>query len=118
MESICIRCVRNTSDSTTDDVIRIVPLGTDHYSIKTTYGRSNKTYTQTITYTNVFGYVHSLVTLLIHDDMPFKSVQLDFPNTPSVMLNVASSLDCERVYTALNTMLHVSLDAWNLRVVE
>lgn len=117
MESLCIRCVRNLDDSTTDDVIRIVPFGTDHYNITTTYGRSNKTYTQTITYANVFGYVHSLVTFLIHDDMPFKSVQLDFPNTPSVMLNVGSSIDCDRVYTAVHTMLNVTLDAWNLRTV-
>jgi hypothetical protein len=118
MESFCIRCIRNKDDSNRDDVIRIVPFGTDHYSIKTTYGLTKKVYTQTMTYANVFAYVHSLITLLIHDEMPFKSIQLDFPNTPSVMLNIESSLDCERVYNAVNNMLHVTLDLWNLRVVE
>ena len=117
MESLCIRCVRISDDSTKDDVIRIVPFGTDHYHITTTYGLTKKVYTQTMSYTNVFAYIHSLITLLIHDDMPFKSVQLDFPNTPSVMLNIKSTLDCQRIYNAVHSMLHVTLDLWNLRTV-
>jgi len=114
MESLVIRCVRVDNNKNKDDVITISPTDKGNYSIKTFYGEINKSYTQTISYLNVFGYVHSLVTLLIHDDKPFEFIQFDIPNTPSVLFNI-KSLDCYNMYNAINTLLHVTLNSWNLR---
>lgn len=119
MESFVIRCIRNPDDSTSDndDVVYISPNNMGYYNVKFIYGVNKKKYTQTLSYLNVFSYVHSLITLLIHDDKPFKAVQFDIPNMPSVYFNI-NTLDCYNIYNAINSMLHVTLDSWNLRSIN
>jgi len=117
MESIVIRCIRNGKDSSTDDIIKISPNNNSFYDIKIFHGEIKKSYTQLLTYANVFSYVHSLMTLLIHDDKPFIAVQLDIPNTPSVYLNI-NTLDSYNMYNAIHSILHVTLDSWNLRAIR
>jgi hypothetical protein len=115
LQPLFIRCVRVDNDKTKDDLITILPNDTGDYSIKTFYADINKSYTETLSYINVFGYVHSLLTLMNHDDKPFVFVQFDIPNTPPLAFNV-KNLDCERVINAINTMLHITIDAWNIRM--
>ena len=91
------------------------PSHLGYYTIKTYYAEIKKSYTQTISYLNVFGYINSLITLLINDNMPFEFIQFDIPNTPSVLFKT-NNLNSESIYNAINNILHVTLEAWHLRV--
>ena len=115
MEPLSIRCIRNNNDSNNDDVILITPSHLGYYTIKTCYAENKKSYTQTVSYLNVFAYINSLITLLINDDQPFEFVQLDIPNTPSVSFKT-NNLNSQSMFNAINNILHVTLEAWNLRV--
>jgi hypothetical protein len=114
MESLIIRCIRNNKDSKTDDVIFISPSCLGYYTIKTYYAEINKSYTQTISYSNVFAYINSLIILLINDDQPFEFIQLDIPNTPAVSFKT-NNLNSDSMYKAINNILHVTLETWRLR---
>ena len=123
MEPIVLRFIRDININNKDDMISISPLPNGNYSIKTKYAdmsinnRNHNIYVQTLTYYNVFNYIHSLMILLIHDDKPFQSIQFDVPNTPSVIIQI-NKLDSHQLYTAINSILHVTLDSWNLNTVH
>jgi len=112
MEPLVIRFIRDSKNYANDDLVCISPLSNNTYQIKTNYSDNNKKYIQTLSYNNVFDYVHSVMILLIHDDAPFVNVQIDMPNTPAVLLAV-KDLDSERLYGAIDKLLHITLSSWS-----
>jgi len=115
MEPFILRLVRDKSNSAKDDLIRISCLSRGNYQIKTKYSEGIMTSTQTLTDRDILNYVHSLMILLIHDIAPFNCVQIDAPNTPSILLAV-KDLDNERIYQAINNLLCVTLSIWSRSV--
>ena len=112
MESFTLRLVRESDKPENDDLIRISFISPGKYQIKTYYPETQRQFIQTLSYMNVFDYVHSLFTLLIHDKDPFKYVQIEAPNTPTVLLAV-DNLNCGRIYQAIDSLLHVTLSMWS-----
>ena len=112
MEPFILRFVRDKHNPVTDDLVSISFLSPGNYQIKTKYSDGTRCSIQTLSYMDIFDYVHSVMTLLIHDDDPFKWVQIDAPNTPSILLAI-KDLDCSRVYQAIDNLLHVSLSIWS-----
>lgn len=111
MEPFILRLVRDKANSDKDDIIRISFLSRGNYQIKTKYSEG-MTSIQTLTDRDVLIYVHSLMILLIHDIAPFNCVQIDAPNTPSVLLAV-KDLDNERIYQAIDNLLLITLSIWS-----
>lgn len=112
MEPIVLRFIRDSKNYAKDDLVRISPLSDSNYQIKTTYSDSKDPYIQTLSYNNVFDYVHSVMILLIHDEAPFVNVQIEVPNTPTVLLSV-KSLDSDRLYQAIDNLLRITLSSWS-----
>ena len=123
MEPFVLRFIRDINNNTNDDIIIISPLPNGNYSIKTKYAAmslnniNRNISVQTLTYYNIFNYIHSLMILLINDDKPFQSVQFDVPTMPSVIIPV-NKLDSYQLYTTINSILHVTLDSWALNTVQ
>jgi len=117
MEPFDLRFIRDKTNSANDDVVSISFLSPGNYQIKTNYSEAkcsikSRCSIQTLSYIDIFYYVHSLMILLIHDSDPFMWIQIDAPNTPSILL-ANKDLDVERVYQAIDNLLHVTLSIWS-----
>ncbi len=93
---LVIRFLRecNESKKNTDDVIQIRKVGTVfRLTIKfsnTVSGDPVVRIAELPTLENVVSYCMSLLSLMLFDSDPFKSVQIDMPYAPSVLINTAN----------------------------
>jgi hypothetical protein len=115
MPSIKIRFIRTihlidteTCESMRDDVVQISRLnevdarGIDMYTLDyRPYSDPAKTETMRVNADKVFVYARALLRLLEHDADPFRSIQIDFPSMPSVLIKM----------TDLGNAVHSILDA-------
>jgi len=111
MESLVFRFIRDIKNKSNDDIIVIRPNLTGSYSVVSNFGDNNRINNMTVSYMNMFGYIHSMMTLIINDSIPFQSVQIDVPSIPSVVIPI-DKLDTIHISNSINTLLHVTLDSW------
>jgi hypothetical protein len=115
MEPFVLRLIRDKENTAKDDHVKISYLSYGIYQINTKYSQKysqGKSSVQNLSDRDIFDYVHSLMILLIHDTDPFKFVQIDAPNTPSILLAI-KDLDSERLYHAIDNLLRVTLSSWS-----
>jgi hypothetical protein len=77
------------STGSEDDIIRITPADNDTYNCSFTYGlaKQKSPVSATLSDSEVFRWVRTMIRLLEADIDPFVDVQVDHPLMPSVMLN-------------------------------
>jgi hypothetical protein len=98
---VMIRCIRSYSNKSDDDIIRIAPIKNSNsvnnyeYRINYTYPTISvgssvtntlSTYGMTMNYSNMFPYLHNLLSMLKADGEPFLSIQFDIPGSPSIIV--------------------------------
>lgn len=96
--SLVIRFIRDSKNDQNDDVIRVNPiwrtLSNDvsilEYNIQTTFKnlQSPMAVTQKVLSSTLLVYLQSIFQLYVHDNDPFESVQIDFPNAPTILLSL------------------------------
>ena len=104
MASYCpfsIRCLRSVTNKGDDDIIQITPIKNETsgniYEFNIDYTFPSKTansseldrlttFSMTMSYSNMFPYLHNLMNTLKADEEPFLSVQFDLPWSPSIIV--------------------------------
>lgn len=111
MSMITLRFIRSGTGAANDDKIIITMKGVDNYNLSFTYGdvKVKKDISATLSGNDVFRWMRSAIGLLELDTDPFKSIQVDFPLMPSVLID-AKNIDA--AYNKLLNALEFHLDNW------
>lgn len=118
-ENITVQLVRNTNDSSKDDIITIRQT-TDSDIIFLSYKdrNSNSFHEVRMTRRSMSEYFLSLFHILSYDEEPFIHVQVNFPAFPSVLLKV-NDLRGESLRDRLQSMLWFTMEqSFNSMEVE
>jgi hypothetical protein len=112
-----IRFIRDLTNKIDDDVVYISPVWDNYsnevsvlqYHIYTKFSDDRSNTDQVVSAHNLRKYVRSLLSIAACDQDPFKGVQLDIPNAPSVLFKVSNLLDC---LSNIMCLLDVTMDSW------
>ena len=117
--NISIRLVQKDGKEENDDRIVIVYKGEDTYHVyyKDGYNRNGMTHCVVLTGAELDTYLESLIDLLNLDSDPFRSIQLNIPCMPSIMLSM-KSLKEEGLKTLLANILPLLSSCLKINIDE
>ncbi len=125
-ESIMIHFIRkdtipNPTGLDMDDKVIITPTGSEEeYIVKTTFSaiqypsRVPKETASVMKAFDIVTYIASMIELVRLDNIPFESVQFDFPNIPSILIDHSNLINAKDTVIQL---LDVTLRNWPKQVV-
>jgi len=116
-----IRFMRDLSKQNEDDVVYINPewdtLTNDmsllQYHIVMRFSEDRSSTEQRVSAHNLRKYLRSLLSIIANDQDPFKGVQIDIPNTPSVLFKVSNLMDS---LSNIMCLLEVTMDSWPKKI--
>lgn len=111
MPVIDIRLIRNNADKNTDDIITLETADFSQFIVTYhEYSLEEKLCFRT-SQSGVIDYVYNLLDLLVMDEDPFSTLQLDAPMYPTVILSV-SKLKKRKIADTVIRIIRKSVDNW------